>query len=355
MHSIVNLLAFAAAFTSSVSAHGFMYGPGSLSSGQEGTVRDIGKINYQIDSLRNPNSAGFCRGAGKGAVTPISLSSGEDFTITLALSNGAQHIGDCWVEIVDANDSSNKVQIAGPVQCALPPVAQSNTDKGSGADQQCGGRLPKNLVTNDMCLNTWTFKPQNVDQIKCKDCILRWIWHATHISTSNPEVYENCADVTVSTNGSGNSGNNGNNGDKGEEEGSGSEPTSTIIKAVPIVPTSKPSTPSAPSNPTGSRHYRVIKKIIRHKKTSSSSGGSTQVKVDPIDTKPTTPSPPATNTNNNSGKSDSSSRCSERQMFCGSEKDIFHQCLADGTTYPFKCATGTVCKETAASIVCDYA
>lgn len=353
MHIAIKLLALAATLTSTVSAHGFLYGPGSLSSGQEGTVRDIGKINYEIDSLRNPNSGGnFCRGAGKGAVTPISLSSGQDFTVTLALSNGAQHVGDCWVEIVDANDTSKKVQIAGPVQCALPPVAQGDTNKGSGADQQCGGKLPKNLVTNDMCLNTWTFKPQNVDQIKCKDCILRWTWHATHISTSNPEKYENCADVTVSIGGSSGSGDSGGD-DKEQEKPSDdqSEPTSTIVKAVPHIPTAAPSTPS--TKPSTPRRYRVIKKIIRHKKSSSGSGGSTHVKVDTSDTKASTPSTPATD-NSNDGSSGSGSRCSERQMFCGSDPTTFEQCLPDGKTYVHSCAPGTVCKETAASIICDY-
>ena len=56
-----------------------------------------------------------------------------------------------------------------------------------------------------MCLNTWTFKPVNVDKISCTNCVLRWTWEGHHISATNPEKFENCIDVTINkSSGSGN-------------------------------------------------------------------------------------------------------------------------------------------------------
>ena len=48
-----------------------------------------------------------------------------------------------------------------------------------------------------MCLSTWNFQPMNVDKITCKKCVLRWTWEGHHISASNPEMFENCIDVTI--------------------------------------------------------------------------------------------------------------------------------------------------------------
>ena len=48
-----------------------------------------------------------------------------------------------------------------------------------------------------MCLNTWSFKPVNVDKISCTNCVLRWTWEGHHISPTNPEKFENCIDVTI--------------------------------------------------------------------------------------------------------------------------------------------------------------
>ncbi|KAJ3175784.1 hypothetical protein HDU87_005778 [Geranomyces variabilis] len=194
------------ASSSSVSAHGFLSGIGTLSSSQRGQVRDYNKINVQIDDLRNPlaGNSQLCRGAAKGPVVPLDLSSGS-LTLTQAFSLGAQHIGPCAVEIIDANDHNNKVTIAsanGLDGCARPPIAQFDTDKLSPATNQCHGKIPAGLVTNDMCLQYWTFQTQNVDKITCTDCILRWTWSGEHISVTNPEKYENCIDVKVTKNGS---------------------------------------------------------------------------------------------------------------------------------------------------------
>ena len=179
-------------FANSVNSHGFLFYPGSLPDpSTPGAIRNIGVIDHEIDSIRNPmSSPKLCRGASKGKVTEIRLDGNSDFTITMAISNGAQHIGPCWVEIIDANNITDSVEIAsvnGQRGCVVKPIAAFETDKGSPASNQCPGKVPAGLVTNDMCLTTWTFKPTNVDKIKCIECILRWKWDAQHISETNPE------------------------------------------------------------------------------------------------------------------------------------------------------------------------
>ena len=95
--------------------------------------RNYGAIGTDIDSLRNPvDKNNFCRGASKGKVSKITLEQGKPHTITLAFSNGkpsiftlqlgAQHIGPCVVEIIDANDLNKVVQITSG-QCARNPIA----------------------------------------------------------------------------------------------------------------------------------------------------------------------------------------------------------------------------------------
>ncbi|KAJ3034146.1 hypothetical protein HDV00_005403 [Rhizophlyctis rosea] len=342
MHNVFTTLVAAATLASTVSAHGFLYGAGSLSSDTKGTVRDIAKISYQIDDLRNPTTSGnFCRGAAKGAVTPISLKNGQDFTVTIAFSNGAQHVGDCWVYIVDANDQSKSTQIAGPVQCAIAPTAQTTTSKGSGASSQCPGDLPNGLVTNDMCLNKWTFKVQNADKITCKDCVLRWVWHATHNSVTNPEVYENCADVTVSSSG-------------GTSSGSDSAPGNIKLTTTRVVNNPSPKTTTttykpatrttnapAPATTTRTRHhyYRVVQKVVRKKKSSTTTSSHSATKIVKTQPEPTT---------------STSSPSSSKQMYCGSDKSTFYQRLPDGTTFLHACAPGTKCQETAQSIICGW-
>jgi hypothetical protein len=122
----------------------------------------------------------------------------------MAFSIGAQHIGPCSVEILDANrmddDGISIARIDGPGGCAVAPTNSLSTDKGSGASQQCPDRVPPLLVTDDMCLSEWTFTVQNADRITCGDnCVMRWLWSAQHISVDQPEEYENCADVAIVT------------------------------------------------------------------------------------------------------------------------------------------------------------
>ncbi|KAH6560795.1 hypothetical protein BASA60_000518 [Batrachochytrium salamandrivorans] len=191
--SLYHTAAIAAASLSLAAAHGFMAHPGPVSGAfSQHAVRNYDAISTNIDSLRNPidSSSPICRGAAK------------------AFSIGAQHIGPCAVEILDEN-LSNPVQIAqvsGPNGCAVKPLAQFRTDKSSPASAQCPKHIPSKLVTDDMCLNEWTFTVTNVEKIKCTQCVLRWTWSGEHISVNNPELYETCADVIISGGGGGGGG-----------------------------------------------------------------------------------------------------------------------------------------------------
>ncbi|KAI9093006.1 hypothetical protein DFS34DRAFT_631267 [Phlyctochytrium arcticum] len=239
-----NMIALVAAALaiSSVNAHGFLSGIGRLSPSERGQVRGYSQINSAIDNLRNPASS-FCRGTAKGTQVPVTLSNGGSLTLTQAFSIGAQHIGPCAVEIVDANNPADRVTITkvdGDQGCARPPLAQSDSDKSAPATSQCPGRQPAGLVTNDMCLHYWTFNVQNADKIKCTDCILRWTWDGTHISRTNPEHYENCIDIKLTRTGGGGGG--------APAPAPPAAPKSTVAVPAPSATPSK--APTAPSQPT---------------------------------------------------------------------------------------------------------
>ena len=135
-------------------SHGTLFYAGDIpSSDTKGIVRDIELIDRQIDSLRNPIfSTSLCRNAAPKAPISVRLSSNEDFTVTIAFSIGAQHIGPCSIEILDADNLSKPgIEIASAPSesgCAVPPIAQFNTDKASPASRQCPGKVPAGLVTD---------------------------------------------------------------------------------------------------------------------------------------------------------------------------------------------------------------
>jgi hypothetical protein len=80
----------ASTYLTAVYGHGFFYAP---IDSKQGLVRGFDKLNIQIDSLRNPiaDGAPICRGEQPSVKTPISLQNGKPYTVTLALSIGAQH------------------------------------------------------------------------------------------------------------------------------------------------------------------------------------------------------------------------------------------------------------------------
>ncbi|KAJ3322662.1 hypothetical protein HDV06_002876 [Boothiomyces sp. JEL0866] len=183
-----------------VNAHGFLVHPGPIEDAKKyHAVRNYDAISIDIQSLRAPDPTKLlCRGASKGTVTPITLQNGQPFTVTCAYSMNAFHVGPCSVDIIDADNTNSIVAIGSQMGCARPPFAKLNTDGlvGHPATLVCPDAIPANLATNDMCLSEWTFTVQNADQIKCKNCILRWNWEARHISTPG-EFYQNCADVDI--------------------------------------------------------------------------------------------------------------------------------------------------------------
>jgi hypothetical protein len=183
-------------FITSILSHGFMVHPDILYKNTSPGVRNYNAISYNIDSLRNPNRLGLCRNTRQGKKTIINLREGQLHTITLAISIGAQHIGPCHVEIFDKKTPNNAIIISPIEDCARPPIAQFDTNKNSMANMQCKNGIPPNLVTNDMCIHTWTFKLVNVNKINCKNCIIRWVWEGRHIPSAI-EYFENCADVII--------------------------------------------------------------------------------------------------------------------------------------------------------------
>jgi hypothetical protein len=135
-------------------AHGMLYYAGPMpSQDSKGAVRDYDFVDHQIDKLRNPiDYPKLCRGAAPRPPIPIHLSKDEDFEVTFAFSVGAQHVGPCTIEILDADDLSKPgvVIASAPSEagCAVKPIAQFNTDKASPATNQCPGKVPAGLVTN---------------------------------------------------------------------------------------------------------------------------------------------------------------------------------------------------------------
>ncbi|KAJ3412194.1 hypothetical protein HDV05_001104 [Chytridiales sp. JEL 0842] len=198
------LAALLLTFPSATQPHGLLYSPNGFGGPGAGSTRQYERISYFIDSLRNPViGSNFCRGTSANTkYVPVTVPrTGGFHTITLAYSIDAMHVGPCWVEIIDpvTRKSWQIGSVAGPRGCAQFPVAQPGpqTHRRTPASAQCPNRIPRGLVTDDMCLSQWTFRLKNVDQITCSRCVMRWVWHATHISTTNPEKYENCVDIIL--------------------------------------------------------------------------------------------------------------------------------------------------------------
>lgn len=170
-------------FPTLISAHGMLFAPNDVNSDTAGTVRGISKLNTNIDGLRSPTvSSNTCRSEGKSKAVPIELKNGQDLTVTLAISQGAEHIGDCYLYVLNENLEDSVL------------IGESTDSK---ACAFTGGECqrPADSVTNDMCLVKWTVKVQNAEKIKCTDCVLQWKWVAKHVPAT--EYFENCADLQV--------------------------------------------------------------------------------------------------------------------------------------------------------------
>jgi hypothetical protein len=177
-----------------------------------------------------------------------------------------------------------------------------------------------------MCLNTWSFKPVNVDKISCTNCVLRWTWEGQHISYS-PEMFENCIDVTINPDSSSNSGDSVESGKKQQQASPKNSPDSGSNSAASseVSDSAKPGKilPEPDSNLTGST--------------------STQRKE--------------------SKKSLASSECA---CDLSIDADIYSQCTADGNyctcfrgpwsalgNVKMNCAPGTTCSQSDSQIHCQ--
>jgi hypothetical protein len=171
-----------------------------------------------------------------------------------------------------------------------------------------------------MCLNTWSFKPVNVDKIFCTNCVLRWTWEAQHISSTNPEKYENCIDVTINTN--------------------SAKPGKKQLKESPK------NSPDSGSNSAASSEVSDAAKrgeILPEPDSNLSGSTSTQRKE--------------------SKKSPASSECA---CDLSIDADIYSQCTADGNyctcfrgpysalgNVKMNCAPGTKCSQSGSQIHCQ--
>lgn len=169
-----------------VTSHGFLFSPNIKNIG---SIRGIENIAYNIDLLRNPTSID-CSTLSKGKQTSIELNENEYHSVYIAASIGAQHKGLCRMEVIDPN-TGEIIEIANENNC----VSKGHIFK-SINDPKC--IIPDKLVTNDMCLLKWSFIPKNIKDIKCKTCILKWIWNGEHVIPH--EHFENCADIIITTN-----------------------------------------------------------------------------------------------------------------------------------------------------------
>ncbi|KAI9341229.1 hypothetical protein BDR26DRAFT_334482 [Obelidium mucronatum] len=105
------------------------------------------------------------------------------------------------------------------ISSTQPPTKQSESDKYQvpTAAQGSAISLPPLRNAQTQSQRIWSpttcarligqFTLMNMEQVNCKNCILRWGWSATHISTTNPELYQNCVDIVLTkSNGGGGGG-----------------------------------------------------------------------------------------------------------------------------------------------------
>ncbi len=173
--SIKFILFTLVALISIVFSHGFMSYP---------PPRMYSDINIAIDNLRSPDSSRlFCRGITQGEErTSIKLNPGSEFTVTLSISNGAEHQGYCGLELYDSLGNLEFVLAQNLYGCGI-------------IDDSIECVEPPGLITGDMCTTSMTITvPENL-VLSDSNGFLRWTWVATHVDP--PEYYEVCSDVKI--------------------------------------------------------------------------------------------------------------------------------------------------------------
>ena len=116
-----------------VHAHGFMAGLVDCNTKEFlHFVRNYKSISFNIDSLRSPTQLNTCRNTQ--SEKSYNYNENTNVCVALAISNGAEHIGSCELQI-NNNVIDNK-------SSCLSQLTKGN----------CGNSNIPQLVTNDMCL-----------------------------------------------------------------------------------------------------------------------------------------------------------------------------------------------------------
>jgi Flp pilus assembly protein TadD len=93
--------------------------------------------------------------------------------------DGANHVGLCQVFILDPEHPAQKVEIGEMMDCAR----SDHPGPGHKGDPDIPGHMTVTIPSAVPC------DPAH--------CVLQWVWIATHRSITRPELYDNCADVTI--------------------------------------------------------------------------------------------------------------------------------------------------------------
>ena len=191
-----------------------------------------------------------------------------------------------------------------------------------------------------MCLNTWTFKPVNVDKISCTNCVLRWTWEGHHISATNPEKFENCIDVTIN---------------KSSGSGNGLVDPLHSSESKGILPAFSQNSGLAPQRG-------------RTKPVSTKAVETQTIKVSSKEKTFDTPEPIFSDASSGSQMKPTGSKSQGNSCSCDLSVDanIYSQCTADGNyctcfsglwsalgKVKMNCAPGTTCSQSGSQILCQ--
>ena len=93
--------------------------------------------------------------------------------------DGANHVGLCQVFLLNPEHPARKVQIGEMMDCAR----SDHPGPGHKGDPDIPGHMTVTIPSAVPC------DPAH--------CVLQWVWIATHRSITRPELYDNCADLTI--------------------------------------------------------------------------------------------------------------------------------------------------------------
>jgi tetratricopeptide repeat protein len=93
--------------------------------------------------------------------------------------DGANHVGLCQAFLLDPERPAQKVQIGEMMDCAR----SDHPGPGHKGDPDIPGHMTVTIPSAVPC------NPAH--------CVLQWVWIATHRSIMHPELYNNCADLTI--------------------------------------------------------------------------------------------------------------------------------------------------------------